>query len=67
MPMPKGRTQKYAVWKACERLHLLPPGVKPSWDENDTETRELIIGYDHIRGLEDAEHQAACFGLLAGR
>jgi hypothetical protein len=48
----------YACWRACERIGILPPGVKPAWDDNDTETRSLIIAYDQIRGDEDAKREA---------
>ena len=30
---PPHRTTEYAVWCACERLGILPPGVKPAWDD----------------------------------
>jgi hypothetical protein len=61
-PMPKGRSETYAVWKACERLRLTPPNVKQAWSDNDTETQGMIIAYSQIRESEDAD--LASIGVL---
>jgi hypothetical protein len=60
--MPKGRSETYAIWKACERLRLSPPNVKPAWRDNDAETQGMIIAYSQIRESEDAE--TASLGFL---
>lgn len=66
MNFPDGRTNQYAVWRACERLGISPPLIRTKWEDNDTETQALIIAYDQIRGNEDAgieaNRVAASFG-----
>ena len=56
--MPKFRTGVYANWRACERLGLFPPGVKPSFSDNDVSTQEMILAYNQIREYEDAQLQS---------
>lgn len=51
--MPKYRTQRYAVWKACERLGVLPPDIKGSWDENNIVSQAAILAYERIRSNEE--------------
>ena len=48
--LPSYRTGEYAVWRACERLGIRPPGVKASWDECGLETQALIVAFDQTRG-----------------
>ena len=31
---PEYRTGEYAIWKACARLGIRPPGVKACWDDS---------------------------------
>ena len=45
------RTAEYAVWRACERLGIRPPGVKPAWDECGVETQALIVAFDQTAKL----------------
>lgn len=61
MNVPQGRTGDYAIWRACERLGMLPPGVKSDWDANEPWTKALIIAYSQIREYEDAEAVRATF------
>lgn len=41
----------YAIWQACERFGILPPGVKPKWEDNDSWTQALLLAYNQV-----AEH-----------
>lgn len=37
---------------------MIPPGTKKEWDENSAWHQALLIAYDQIRILEDAEERA---------
>ena len=62
---PPHRTGRYAIWCACERLGIRPPGVKPSWDECGLEERALILAFDQTRTFDCQEREAQLLG--AGR
>lgn len=64
MFLPKGRSHVYADWRACERFSILPPGISATWEENNWWSRLLLVAYDQIRQMEDAEWQSS---LLASR
>lgn len=53
--MPKWRTEKYAIWYACERFHLLPPNVQPGWDDNNVLIQAELLAYSQIRMNEEGE------------
>lgn len=54
---------EYAIFKACERFQILPPDIKPSWDDNDVWAQARIIAYNQVRDLEDSEEKAAMWGV----
>lgn len=56
--MPKGRTADYAIWRACERFGLIPPGVRRYWEDNDWWSQVCLIGYDQGRQVEEVECSA---------
>ena len=56
------RTAEYAVWRACERLGIRPPGVKPSWDECGVEAQALIVAFEQVRSYDEAEREAQLAG-----
>ena len=51
---PKFRTALYSIWRGCERLGILPPDVKHSWDANNVDMQALIVGYSAVRLHEDS-------------
>ena len=53
--LPDVRTHQYAEWRVCERFNIRPPRVKPCWDDNDVETKMLLIAYNQIRQIEEAQ------------
>lgn len=55
--LPNGRTFNYAIWRACERLNIPPPGIPGGWDDLDVITQSRIISYSQIRILEDVKSQ----------
>ena len=55
MPLPRYRTEHYAIWRACERLGMRPPGVKENWDDTDVWTQAMSLAFSQIREREDAE------------
>ena len=52
--MPDGRSELYAIWRACERLQLSPPDLEKSWTKNSSWMQALCIAYSQIREWEDA-------------
>lgn len=59
MHIPEFRTPKYAIWSACERFGILPPDVKPNWDDNGAWAQANLIGYDQIRTHDEMDLQMA--------
>ena len=59
---PPHRTAEYSVWCACERLGILPPGVKPAWDDCGVQTQALIVAFDQTRAYDESEREARLLG-----
>ena len=53
--MPKFRTERYAIWRSCERFGLKPIGVCGEWENCDPYTQASLIAYEQIREIEEAE------------
>lgn len=52
--MPAGRTAKYAVWRACERIGIRPPNVPACWDDIDIDPIKAdVLAYSQIRDQEE--------------
>lgn len=49
------RTQDYAIWRACERFKVRPPGIKESWEAMLPWHQLKLIAYDQIRQTEEDE------------
>lgn len=45
----------YAIWCACERFSVLPPGVKSRWEDCDDPTQMNMIAFNQIRTREELE------------
>ena len=65
--LPKYRKGLYAIWRACERLRILPPNVKQDWNGNDILTQAYILAYERIRDYEDSENLNAMAKLVTMR
>lgn len=51
--MQRYRTEKYCIWRACERFGILPPGLKNrQFDKLDIISKRNLIAYDQVRSLE---------------
>lgn len=48
---------EYVTWRSCERLSILPPGLKADWAENAEWTRAMILSYGQIRMIEEKSEQ----------
>lgn len=55
MILPKGRTTKYAIWRGCERLGILPPDCSAAWDDCSIWAQANIVAYAQVRDQEDAQ------------
>lgn len=53
---------KYAEWRACERFNVLPPGVKPKWDDMGKIAQCELLGYNQVREHEEHEERQAMMG-----
>ena len=60
--MPDGRTQLYAIWRACERFGVLPPNIKSSWDDMLAPMHMELIAYDQVRQIEELKYDASLAG-----
>jgi hypothetical protein len=45
-------TEKYREWLACQKLGILPPGVRENWQDNDVWTQACLLAYIQIRKRE---------------
>ena len=63
--MPQSRTQEYAVWKACERFGVLPPGVLKNWEEMLPWHQAMLLAFNQIRENEEFELATAMAGVNA--
>lgn len=61
--IPEGRTTEYAIWRACERFGVRPPGVEPGWDDCNVAARASIVAFDQIRQTEEIKEKAALAGV----
>ncbi len=43
------------MWRACERVGVLPPDVRPAWDDCNVEAQAEVIAYNQIREHEEHE------------
>jgi hypothetical protein len=41
---------------------MLPPGVKPNWDDNGPQVQANILAFHQIRQFDDREHDAQLVG-----
>ncbi len=53
--LPKGRSNLYAIWRACERFGIRPPGVRSNWEDCNVQVQSELLAFDQIRTLDDAE------------
>lgn len=53
--MHSGRTAEYAIWNACLRFNIRPPGVKDTWEETDVDTQAMILSMSQIKDYEEAQ------------
>lgn len=58
--LPKFRTGLFAIWEACARFGILPPHVKPVWDDNDLIAKSELLAYNQIKCLEEAGEIQKC-------
>jgi hypothetical protein len=44
------------------RLGILPPGVKPTWDDCPVAAQALIVAFDQTRAFDESEREARLLG-----
>jgi hypothetical protein len=59
---PEYRTGEYAIWKACARLAVRPPGVPACWDDCGVWTQALILAFDQTASHDEEERAAQLAG-----
>lgn len=50
------------MWCACERLGILPPDVKPAWDDNTLHVQAAILAYSQTREYDESKYEAELAG-----
>ena len=43
----------YAIWTACCRVGVRPPGCEAEWEDCNPETQAAIIEFDRIRSHDE--------------
>jgi len=59
---PEYRSGEYALWNACRRLGILPPGVQPKWEDNGVQMQAMILAYDQTCSHDETERDAQLAG-----
>jgi hypothetical protein len=59
---PDYRTGLYAIWKACLRVGIRPPGVPQHWDDCGVVAQALILAFDQTCSHEEDERAAQMVG-----
>ncbi len=57
--LPTYRTEDYTIWRSCERMGILPEGVRKCWEDNTPWTQASLIAFEQIREYEEMEERAA--------
>lgn len=52
----------YAIWRACERFRILPPGLSETWEALDVWSQAQLLAFDQVREMEDMKFQVALAG-----
>jgi hypothetical protein len=60
---PEFRTGVFAIWKACIRVGLRPPGLPDNWDECSSLQQALILGFDQVCEHDDFREKATFAGV----
>lgn len=53
----------FAIWRACLRVGIRPPGVQENWEDNGAFTQALILAFDQVCNYDEAEQGAASLGM----
>lgn len=59
---PEFRTGLYAIWRACNRLRVRPPGLPETWDECSGLQQAMILAFDQVAEHDQLERDAALAG-----
>lgn len=43
------------MWRGCERLGIIPPGLSAKWEELDNWAQANVLAYEQIREYEEFE------------
>ena len=62
--MPDGRTGDYAIWRACERFGILPPGVREKWEDTNVWSQAMLVAFNQIRNIEEVKEETDRFNTL---
>lgn len=53
----------HAVWQACVRVSVRPPGLPASWDEATAPQQAMILGFNQIEADDEYRAQAKVNGM----
>jgi len=46
----------FAIWRASERLSVLPPDIAPKWEDNSMINQAYILAYNQVRSYEETKN-----------
>jgi hypothetical protein len=64
---PNGRSMDFAIWRACERVGIRPPGIKDSWDQNQLMQKAQIIAYNQLREYGEDKKEQEYYKFMSGK
>lgn len=53
------------IWRACERMHIIPPDCKERWDDMTETHQAMILAYCQIREHEEAKFEGEKMKIVA--
>lgn len=65
--IPDFRTMQYAIFRACERFQIIPPGFpevfgKLNWDRLSAMQQARLLGYDQLANYDQEKWEAKLAG-----
>lgn len=65
--IPDFRTMQYAIFRACERFQVTPPGFpevfgKLNWDQLSAMQQARLLGYDQLANHDQEKWEAKLAG-----
>ncbi len=60
---PDYRSNDYAIWQACARFGVKPPGVKANWDDMGSMNQARLYAYNQVALHDEDQRDATLAGV----